>query len=67
MKKDIKDYELEIELITCERGDYEVLKVNNEIYYSGHSVPSQVWLDVFKLSGNKVLKNTISDEEMENY
>lgn len=67
MKKDNKDYELEIELITCERGDYEILKVNNEIYYSGTSVPSQIWLDIFKLNGNKVLKNTISNEEMENY
>lgn len=67
MKESIKNCELKIELITCESGDYEVLKVNDEVYYSGHSIPSNVWMDVFRLNGNKTLTTSISDEEMENY
>lgn len=67
MKKENKSNELKIELITCESGDYEVLKVNDEIYYTGHSIPNDIWLEVFKLSGNKIIKTSISDEEMEQY
>ena len=66
MKKDTKNYELEIELITCTNEDYEVLKANNEIYYSGHSVPNEVWSNIFKLEGNKVLKTTISNKKIGN-
>lgn len=54
-----------VELITCDSGDWEVLKLNGKVFEEGHSIPSYAWLEllsVFNVESNEV---SISDEEME--
>ena len=55
----------EIEIITCDSGDWEVIKVNNEIYYEGHSTPNDIWVELFEDLGVNVFKTNLSDEDME--
>lgn len=53
-----------LEFITCESGDWEVIKINGKVYYEGHSIPSEVWLSI--LNEFHEIKNTeITDDEME--
>lgn len=54
-----------IKLITNESGDWEVLKVNDEIYYENHSIPSFIWLDLLADLCFEVESESISDEDME--
>lgn len=56
-----------VELISCESGDYYVLKYNDWIYYEGHDIPNYIWL---KLLGEvddyiEIKETEITDEEME--
>lgn len=56
-----------IELITCESGDWEVLRVNlgEDFQEEGHSINHWQWIDLIKLLGYEVEKREISDEDME--
>lgn len=56
-----------IELINCESGDWEVLRVNlgEDFEYSGHSIPNHEWIRLLKMLGYEVEIKTISDEDME--
>lgn len=56
-----------IELITCESGDWEVLRVDfgEDFDRSCHRLDSSDWCDLLTLLGYKVDKITISDEDME--
>jgi len=57
-----------IELITCESGDWEVLRVNlgEDFETSGHSIDNWDWIELLKILGYEVEKREISDEDMEN-
>ena len=57
-----------IELITCESGDWNVLRVNlgESFNHAGHSIPDFVWVKLIKLLGFDIEKKEISDEDMEN-
>ncbi len=56
-----------IELITCETGDWEVLRVNNgeDFEVEGHSISNFTWIKLLELLGHKVEEIAISDEDME--
>ena len=56
-----------IELITCESGDWSVLKVNlgEDFEYQGHSIPDFKWIELLEMLGYKVDYKEISDEDME--
>lgn len=57
-----------IELITCDRGDWEVLRVNlgEDFQEEGHRINSDGWMDLLNLLGYKVEEIHISNEDMEN-
>ncbi len=64
-----QNFIVNIEYITCESGDWEILKVDDEYFFSGHNIPTHVWLYLLEgLSNvNIVVKRTeLTDEEMEN-
>jgi hypothetical protein len=56
-----------IELINCESGDWEVLRVNlgEDFSYEGHSIPDDTWINLLSLLGYEVKAKRISDEDME--
>ena len=54
-----------IEFVTCERGDWEVLKLNGEVFDAGHSIPPFKWIDLLRELGFTVEEKEISDEDME--
>ena len=56
-----------IELITCESGDWSVLKVNcgEDFDYEGHSIPDAEWVRLLDLLRYTVEQKEISDEDME--
>lgn len=68
-----------IKLITCESGDWNVLKaidgykqlIDNHIMpnylfdYEGHSIPNSKWVDLLKVLDYEVKEECISDEDME--
>ena len=54
-----------LEYITCERGDWVVLKIRGEVYYEGHSIPDYVWLGILEDNKVKIKETEISDEQME--
>jgi hypothetical protein len=56
-----------IELIMCESGDWEVLRMNLGEYFlwEGHSISNQGWIILLEKLGFKVVTKDISDEEME--
>lgn len=54
-----------IKLINNKSGDWEVLKVDNKIYYQGHSIPSFIWLDLLADLCFEVESESISDKDME--
>ena len=64
-----------VDLITCDSGNYEVLRLNNklnkkkEASYEGHSISNHQWMDLIKNLGYDAREKCISDEdmEMENY
>lgn len=57
-----------IELITCDSGDWEILRMNlgEDFAYEGHSIPNGVWIKLLEQLGYMVETNCISDENMEN-
>ena len=56
-----------IKLITCNSGDWSVLRVNlgEDFERQGHSISKWDWIDLLKLLGYKVETREISDEDME--
>lgn len=56
-----------IELITCETGDWEVLRVNlgEDFEVDGHSISNYTWIKLLKLLGHEVETREISEEDME--
>lgn len=55
-----------IEYITCESGDWYVLKKSGEIIYEGHSVPDYIWLGLLNTTNGVTLTVTaLSDEDMQ--
>ena len=58
-----------IELIKCESGDWEVLRLDlgERFQYEGHSIPNDGWIKLLSILGYKVEAKTISDEDMENH
>lgn len=54
-----------IELITCESGDWVVLRVEMEEQYTGHSIPDFEWIKLLDNLGFKIEKKCISDKRME--
>lgn len=56
---------LSIEIIGCDSGDWTVVILNGDVYYSGHNIPISVWCNLIRNVGVTVLNKTISDDEME--
>lgn len=57
---------MKIEIISCESGDWEVLKVDDEVYYQGHEIHNEIWIRLLKSKFNvKFVETEISDEDME--
>jgi len=56
-----------IELITCNAGDWSVLRLNlgEDYEFQGHSIPDHEWIKLLKLLGYEVEEREISDEDME--
>ena len=54
-----------IEVITCESGDWEVLKVNGKVINKSHPTDNHLWLYTFKSLGFNIDRKEISDEDME--
>ena len=54
-----------IELTGCDSGDWEVLKLNGEVYDDGHGIATHTWLKLLKELGNEVIETTVTDEDME--
>ena len=56
-----------IELISCNAGDWSVLRMNLCADYEsqGHSIPNHEWIRLIKLLGFEVEEREISDEDME--
>jgi len=56
-----------VELITCDEGDWEVLKVNGDIFKEGHSITNSNWIDLIHyISDIKINETNITDDDMEN-
>jgi hypothetical protein len=57
-----------IELITCDSGDWDVLRVDlgEGFNYEGHSIPDYQWIKLLNILGYEVEVRNISDEDMEN-
>lgn len=56
-----------IELITCQSGDWEVLRISGDDFeQEGHSVSNTDWIRLLNYLGYEVKTKCISDEEMEN-
>lgn len=58
-----------IELITCEDGDWEILRLNEgkDYEYSGHSIPNFEWIELLNILGYEVEEKIVSEEEIEEY
>lgn len=56
-----------IELITCESGDWEVLRVNfgEDFQEEGHQISNYNWIKLLDFLGYKVEEREVSDEDME--
>lgn len=58
---------MHIEHIVNESGDWVVLKLDGEEFYSGHSIPDFVWMDLITKIAPNILTDEweISDKDME--
>lgn len=54
-----------IELVTCPDGDWEVLKVNNNLFAEGHSIRNADWTELLHFLGHTVHKTEVSNEDMD--
>lgn len=53
-----------VKFITCEGGDWEVLKIDDKIHYENHNIPSYIWLKLLK-DNYEVEEIELNDEDME--
>lgn len=58
----MKPCDTTIELITCESGDWEILKVGGLIVDAGHEIN---WSEVVKFLGYNFKEEYLTDESME--
>lgn len=56
----------QIELIKCDSGDWEVLKINGRIFAENHRLYNDDWINLLNKLGFTVKEKDISDEDMEN-
>lgn len=57
---------MKVEYITCLNGGWVVLKVNGDLYHSGHSVPDSMWLSLLYSMEDVVVHETeVTDKDME--
>jgi len=56
---------MKIKLITCERGDWEVLIIDDKVEYEGHNIPNFVYHSALAKLGCPVVCEEITDEAME--
>jgi len=56
-----------IELITCESGEWEILRVNfgEDFKHEGHSISNYGWIGLLEVLGFEVKVREISDENLE--
>ena len=54
-----------IELITCDSGDWEVLKIDGEIFAENHRLSSYDWVRFLNKLKCEIEEIEISDEDME--
>lgn len=54
-----------IEFVTCEGGDWEVLKINEKVFEANHVIDYPIWIEFLKELGFEVVEAEISDEDME--
>lgn len=56
-----------IKYTTCESGDWAILEADSgaNFHASGHSISPSDWIKLLNFLGYKVVKEEISDEEME--
>lgn len=55
----------QIELITCDSGDWEVLKIDGKTFAENHRLNNYDWVRFLNKLGYKVEEIEISDEDME--
>ena len=55
---------MKIELLGCESGDWEVVRVDGEIMCSTHRVRFLDWERIFKKLGIDAVFDELTDEEM---
>lgn len=54
-----------VELLTCDSGDWNVLKLDGEVFASGHTILVHEWLALLIHSGIDALETKLTDKEME--
>jgi hypothetical protein len=65
-KENIMRREPKIELISCESGEWQVLKLDGEMFAEGHSIRNEDWITLFsELFGVDIIEKEISDLDME--
>lgn len=53
---------IKVEIIEHSNGDWVIIKVNGEEYFSGHSIPTFVWLKILSLAN---IETSIVEEDVE--
>lgn len=51
---------IKVEIIEHSNGDWVIIKVNGEEYFSGHSIPTFVWLKILSLAN---IETSIVEED----
>ena len=56
---------MKVEIISNASGDWTVVKLNDRVFSSGHSISKWDMIDLLETMGHEVTDIEISDEEME--
>jgi hypothetical protein len=56
---------MKVEIISNASGDWTVVKLNDRVFTSGHSISKWDMIDLLETMGHEVTDKEISDEEME--
>jgi hypothetical protein len=56
---------MKVEIISNASGDWTVVKLNDRVFTSGHSISKWDMIDLLETMGHEVTDIEISDEEME--
>ena len=57
-----------LEYITCPAGDWEIIKLDDEVFFEGHSLPTEEAINLIaELLPRRVeiIRREVSDEDME--